>query len=94
MIDTPEALDAISAQCNRKGFRERALQATLKEQHAQLLEPFQADLPRTITSVQGADQKLDGMNEADRRTIQACCFTLCIATRAASCATGSYQHLM
>ena len=81
VIDMPEALDAISTQCNRKGHRERALQAALKEVHTQLKGPFQADLPRAVASKPEAEAATDAVNEADKRTIQVCySATICISS--------------
>ena len=70
VVDTPEALDSIVAQCNRKGFREKALQAALKKEYGHLTGPFQAGMPRTVASAQPHTADREAASGADKRTIQ------------------------
>lgn len=89
VLDTPEALDSIVAQCNRKGVREKALQIALKKNHAQLAGPFQANLPRAVVSVQPDAAEADVANGADRRTIQASCsYTFAACLLCCACCAG------
>lgn len=46
IIDTPNALDAALAGCNRKGNREKALINALKRDHTQMRDQLRAGMPR------------------------------------------------
>lgn len=77
VIDTPSALDAALASCNRKGNREKALINALKRDHTQLRDQLQAGMPRGVTRgvsgtlphqvVPSSDEQV---SKADRVTIQ------------------------
>lgn len=71
-IHTPEALDAILAGCNRKGIRERALQAALRQDLAKLKEQLQPTQGPAADAVQPmADDAAGGaVNAADGQTIE------------------------
>ncbi|KAL3155881.1 hypothetical protein ABBQ32_012881 [Trebouxia sp. C0010 RCD-2024] len=49
IIDTPSALDAALAGCNRKGNREKALTNALKRDHTQLRDQLRAGMPRGVS---------------------------------------------
>lgn len=70
VLDTAAAVDSIVVQCNRKGFREKALQATLRKDHAQLTESFQANMARTVASAQPDAVEGEETDGADKPTIQ------------------------
>ena len=48
VIDTPDALDAALASCNRKGNREKALINALKRDQTRLRDQLQAGMPRGV----------------------------------------------
>ena len=70
-INSPEALDAALAGCNRKGNRERALQNALKRDQSKLRGWLQAGQTRGVSSHSQLPPSLAGeVNSADRQTIQ------------------------
>ncbi|DBA80639.1 TPA: hypothetical protein ACH3X1_007887 [Trebouxia sp. C0004] len=70
-IDSPEALDAALAGCNRKGNRERALQNALKRDQSKLRGWLQAGLTRGVTGQSQVPPSVGGeVNSADRQTIE------------------------
>ena len=77
IIDTPGALDAALASCNRKGNREKALINALKRDHTQLRGQLQAGMSRGVR--RGVSDALphqvepssaEEASQADRTTIQ------------------------
>ncbi|KAL0037869.1 hypothetical protein WJX79_002900 [Trebouxia sp. C0005] len=70
-IDSPEALDAALAGCNRKGNRERALQNALKRDQSKLRGSLQAGQTRGVSGQSQVPPSVAGqVNSADRQTIQ------------------------
>ncbi len=70
-IDSPEALDAALAGCNRKGNRERALQNALKRDQSKLRGSLQAGQTRGVRGQSQVPPSVAGeVNSADRQTIQ------------------------
>ena len=66
-IDSPEALDAAMAGCNRKGIRERALLAALKHDLSNLKE----QLRNGASKNDAANALADGVDsDADKPTIK------------------------
>ena len=77
VIDTPSALDAALASCNRKGNREKALINALKRNHTQLRDQLRAGMPRGVRRrVSGTlpthmePASAEKVSKADRSTIQ------------------------
>ncbi len=70
-IDSPEALDAALAGCNRKGNRERALQNALKRDQSKLRGSLQAGRTRGVSGQSQVPPSVAGeVNSADRQTIE------------------------
>ena len=79
IIDTPTALDAALAGCNRKGNREKALMNALKRDHTQLRDQLRAGMPRGVSRGSSSSQPHqvehgngEGVNPVDRVTIEVC----------------------
>lgn len=81
IIDTPSALDAALAGCNRKGNREKALINALKRDHTQLRDQLRAGLPRGVSvggspplgaspSDLGDEANGEEVNKADKFTVK------------------------
>lgn len=74
VIDTPTALDAALATCNRKGNREKALMNALKRDHSSVRDQLRGNMPRGVTSSRPPlEEEQNGgleVGKTDRITIQ------------------------